>query len=127
MKDGLGRTDTTIGLILTTVFQTAHVVPASAYPLPYKNGSMEKNWAVHRLLTTSDFSPGNRILSWFIGGLNYQIEHHLFPNISHLHYHRISGLVKAMAEKYGLPYHCRPGFARAVREHGRMLKILGRG
>ncbi|MBL7111134.1 MAG: fatty acid desaturase [Bacteroidales bacterium] len=87
---------------------------------------MENNWAVHQLLTTSDFSPKNRVLSWFIGGLNYQIEHHLFPNISHVHYRRISPLVKAMADKYGLPYHVQPGFVRAVFEHGRMLKKLGR-
>lgn len=117
----------TSGLILSKVIQTAHVVPASEYPLPDENGSMENNWAVHQLLTTSDFSPRNRVLSWLIGGLNFQIEHHLFPNISHVHCHRISGLVKAMAEKYGLPYHVQPGFAGAVREHGKMLKKIGRG
>ena len=116
----------TSGLILTTVFQTAHVVPTSEYPLPDENGSMENNWAVHQLMTTSDFSPRSRVLSWYIGGLNYQIEHHLFPNISHVHYRRISGLVKAMADKYGLPYNVQPGFVRAVWEHGRMLKKLGR-
>lgn len=116
----------TAGFILTTVFQTAHVVTATVYPLPDHSGNMENNWAVHQLLTTSNFAPRNKFLSWFIGGLNYQIEHHLFPNISHVHYSKISELVREMADKYYLPYHVQPGFLRAVIEHGRMLKKLGR-
>ena len=116
----------TSGFILTIIFQTAHVVPTSEYPLPDKNGTMENNWAVHQLFTTSDFAPKSRIFSWFIGGLNYQVEHHLFPNISHVHYRKISNFVKEIAHKYNLPYYVQPGFARALVEHGRMLKKLGR-
>jgi linoleoyl-CoA desaturase len=114
------------GFILTVVFQTAHVVTTVDYPLPDSEGNMENTWAVHQLHTTSDFAPKNKVLSWFIGGLNYQVEHHLFPNISHVHYPAISKLVREMAEKYGFPYHVQPGFLRAVAEHGRMLKKLGR-
>lgn len=116
----------TSGFILTVVFQTAHVVPTSEYPMPDENDTIENNWAVHQLLTTSDFAPKNPILSWFIGGLNYQVEHHLFPNISHVHYPRISKFVKEVTQKYNLPYHVQPGFIRAVYEHGKMLKRLGR-
>ena len=116
----------TAGFILTTVFQTAHVVPETLYPLPDEKGSMENNWAVHQLLTTSNFAPKNKVLSWFIGGLNYQVEHHLFPNISHVHYKKISKFVKEMAGKHHLPYHVQPGFISAVIEHGRMLRKLGR-
>jgi linoleoyl-CoA desaturase len=114
------------GFILTIIFQTAHVVPTSKYPLPGENSTMENNWAVHQVLTTSDFAPRNKVLSWLIGGLNYQVEHHLFPNISHVHYPDIAGLVKETAHKYGLPYHVQPGFLVALREHGRMLWKLGR-
>lgn len=117
----------TTGLILAIVFQTAHVIPATAFPLPDEKGVMENNWAMHQLLTTSDFAPQNRILSWLIGGLNYQVEHHLFPNISHVHYPQIAKLVEETAHKYGLPYHVQPGFLRAVSEHARMLWLLGRG
>lgn len=116
----------TSGLILTTIFQTAHVVPMSEYPVPAENGTMENNWAVHQLKTTSDFSPDNKVLSWFLGGLNYQIEHHLFPNISHVHYPKISRLVREVALKHKLPYNVQPGFFRAVLEHGKMLRQLGR-
>jgi linoleoyl-CoA desaturase len=116
----------TAGFILTTIFQTAHVVTDSEYPLPDENGNMENNWAIHQLLTTSDFAPKSKIVTWLIGGLNFQIEHHLFPNISHVHYPKIAGIVKEVAMKYGLPYHVQPGFITALSEHARMLKKLGR-
>ena len=116
----------TTGFILTVIFQTAHVVPDVEYPMPDEKGTMENNWAVHQLITTSDFAPKSRVFSWYIGGLNYQVEHHLFPNVSHVHYRKISGIVKSMADKYGLPYHVQPGFLKAVGEHARMLKKLGR-
>lgn len=114
------------GLMLTTIFQTAHVVPSSAYPLPSDEGKLENNWAIHQLLTTSDFSPKSRVLSWMIGGLNYQVEHHLFPNISHVHYRKLSQLVKETAHDYNLPYHFQETFFKAVAGHARMLKMLGR-
>jgi len=114
------------GFLLTIIFQTAHVVPEAKFPLPDENGVMENNWAVHQLYTTTDFSPKNKLLSWFIGGLNYQIEHHLFPNISHVHYPKLAKLVKETAEKYNLPYHVHPRFIGAVVQHGKMLKQLGK-
>jgi linoleoyl-CoA desaturase len=115
----------TSGFILTVIFQTAHVVPASEYPLPDENGTMENNWAVHQLYTTSDFSPKNKVLSWLIGGLNFQVVHHLFPDVSHVHYHKISRIVERVTRKYNLPYHVQPGFLKAIVEHAKMLKQLG--
>jgi linoleoyl-CoA desaturase len=114
------------GFILGTVFQTAHVVPTSEFPVPNESGTIENSFAIHQLYNTSDFAPRNRALSWFIGGLNYQVEHHLFPGISHVHYHKIAAIVKEKAEKYELPYYVQPGFLKAVWEHARMLKQLGR-
>ena len=115
----------TSGLILAVIFQTAHVVTDSEYPLPDKNGTMENNWAIHQLNTTSDFAPKSSVFSWLIGGLNYQVEHHLFPNISHVHYKKISHLVQSVAAKYNLPYHVQPSFYKAVSNHANMLKALG--
>jgi len=114
------------GLILGAVFQAAHVVPTSEFPMPDDSGSMNNSWAIHQLYTTSDFSPKSRILSWYIGGLNYQIEHHLFPNISHVHYKSISSIVKKASFKYELPYNIQPTFVQALRNHTTMLKNLGR-
>jgi len=116
----------TSGILLTTIFQSAHVVPTSEFPVPDDNGTMENSWAVHQLFNTSDFAPKNRVLSWLIGGLNFQVEHHLFPGICHVHYHKIADLVKTTAEKYGLPYHVQPNFVKAIGEHIKMLKKLGR-
>ncbi len=94
----------TTGFILGIVFQTAHVVTNTSFPLPDEHGKLDNNWAIHQLSTTSDYSPKSRAFSWLIGGLNYQVEHHLFPNISHVHYRKISVFVKETAEKYSLEY-----------------------
>ena len=113
------------GLILGCVFQPAHVVPSSKFPLPDKNKLVEGDWAKYQLLTTANFAPKNRILSWYIGGLNYQIEHHLFPNICHVHHRQISKIVKSTAEEFGLPYHSQPTFLGAIANHAKMLYRLG--
>ncbi|NBC84075.1 MAG: acyl-CoA desaturase [Bacteroidetes bacterium] len=114
------------GLILGAIFQAAHVMPSSEYPLPDDEGNLDNNWAIHQLITTTDFSPKSRIFSWFIGGLNYQVEHHLFPNISHVHYKKIAPIVERVAKKHELPYFVQPNFASAIKMHTRMLKSLGR-
>jgi linoleoyl-CoA desaturase len=115
----------TAGIILGVIFQLAHVVEGTEYPLPDENGAMEHEWVIHELETTADFAQNNRLLSWYIGGLNFQIEHHLFPQICSIHYPAISRMVRAVAEKYGVPYNCQPTLRAAARSHYRMLKQLG--
>jgi len=114
------------GFILGCVFQCAHVMPTSEYPLPDGKGNLENNWTLHQFLTTTNFSPSNRIFSWLIGGLNYQIEHHLFPNICHVHYRNLSKIVKETTVEFGVPYNVHPNFIQAIWNHGRMLRYLGR-
>ena len=116
----------TAGYILSTVFQLAHVVEGAEQPMPDSEGSMQNAWAVHQLLTTSNFSRNNRFLNWYVGGLNFQIEHHLFPNICHVHYRKLSKIVQETAEEFQLPYNLKPSFVEALQSHIRMLKILGR-
>lgn len=114
------------GLSLGAIFQTAHVMPSVIYPQPDEEGNIENNWAVHQMMTTSDYAPKSRVFSWFIGGLNYQVEHHLFPNISHVHYRDLSEIVKRTAAKYNVPYLVEDSFFSAVVSHYKMLKVLGR-
>jgi linoleoyl-CoA desaturase len=114
------------GFILSVIFQCAHVMPSSKYPLPDKTGGLENSWAVHQLLTTTNFSPRSKIFSWFIGGLNYQIEHHLFPNICHVHYKKISSITRKTASEFGIPYNIQPNFVAALWNHLKMLRDLGR-
>lgn len=114
------------GFVLTAIFQTAHVVPSSEFPLPNDQGRVENNWAIHQLLNTSDYSPKSKVFSWMIGGLNYQVEHHLFPTISHVHYKSLSKLVRETADKYHLPYYVQPTFFAALKSHYQMLKMMGR-
>ncbi|MFZ4542580.1 MAG: fatty acid desaturase family protein [Saprospiraceae bacterium] len=115
------------GAILTTIFQLAHVVEETEHPEVHDDGVMENTWAIHQLKTTSNFARNNRILSWYIGGLNYQIEHHLFPNISHVHYRSLSTIVKRTAKEFGIPYNEYRTLSSALSSHFRVLKMLGRG
>src|SRR6185369_17581168 len=94
----------TCGLILAMVFQPAHVIEETSYPKPDETGNMENDWAVHQLYTTANFAPKNWLLSWYVGGLNFQVEHHLFPSVSHIHYKKIAPIVKKTAEEFNYPY-----------------------
>jgi linoleoyl-CoA desaturase len=114
------------GIIMTTVFQMAHIVEGTAQPLPDESHTLNKDWMVHELETTSDFGRKNGILSWYIGGLDFQIEHHLFQNICHIHYPAIAPIVQATAEKYGFKYNLKPTIFHALASHFRRLKELGR-
>lgn len=116
----------TASLIVGVIFQCAHVMPSSEFPLPDTDGKINTNFALHQILTTANFSPDNRAFSWFIGGLNYQIEHHLFPNICHIHYRKISDIVKKTTEEFGIPYNVHSNFYLAVKNHIKMLKNLGK-
>ena len=114
------------GNILTTVFQLAHTVEGTEFPLPNEEGVIENEWAIHQLQTTVNFSKKNKWLSWYVGGLNFQIEHHLFPKISHIHYPAISKIVEQTAKEFNLPYHENESFFSALRSHIRILKRIGK-
>jgi linoleoyl-CoA desaturase len=115
------------GLTLSTIFQSAHVMPESDYKLPDENGKMDANWALHQLANTTNFAPKSKFLTWYLGGLNFQIEHHLFQHISHVYYSRLSKIVEQTAKEFGVPYNVEPTFVKAVSSHAKMLKALGRG
>jgi linoleoyl-CoA desaturase len=114
------------GFILAVIFQPAHVIDGTEFPLPDDQGNMENSWAIHQLHTTTNFANKNRLLSWYVGGLNFQVEHHLFPNVCHVHYRHISKIVKATAEEFGLPYKAEPTFRGALLGHAKLLKDLGK-
>jgi linoleoyl-CoA desaturase len=114
------------GGIMAIIFQMAHIAENADQPQLNSDGNIENEWAIHELLTTVNFSRNNRILGWFIGGLNFQIEHHLFPNVCHIHYRKISPIVERTAKDFGLRYNLQPTFFQAIASHTRMLKALGR-
>lgn len=113
------------GFMLSVIFQPAHVTDGTEYPEPDNSGRLENSWAVHQLRTTANFAPDYRLFSWFVGGLNYQIEHHLFPNICHVHYRKIAPIVEQTAREFNLPYRSLPTFRKALVLHTRLLKKLG--
>lgn len=117
----------TLGLTLAIVFQLAHVVEHAEFDAagldPVK---IENEWAIHQVKTTANFAFSNKLVTWFVGGLNYQIEHHLFPRISHVHYPAISKIVKETCEKFDLNYIYFPTTRAAIASHVRFMHTMGR-
>jgi linoleoyl-CoA desaturase len=115
------------GFVISIVFQLAHTVEHTHFPMPdEETGKLDDEWAIHQLKTTANFAPRNKVISWFVGGLNFQIEHHLFPKISHVHYPAISKIIKQTCQEYGVPYIEYSKMRHAVASHVAFLKQMGR-
>ena len=114
------------GMVLTTIFQLAHTVEETSHPVPNVEGIIENDWAIHQMNTTVNFSPRNKMLSWYVGGLNFQVEHHLFPRMCHVHYPGIAPIVKKTAQEFGIPYLEHKTFGKAVGSHIATLRRFGK-
>jgi len=114
------------GIILALIFQSAHVLDKTLFYQADESGSIDNCWAIHQMNTTANFAKKGRLFSWLIGGLNYQIEHHLFPNICHVHYENISDIVRGTAQDFDIQYNEFPTFFDAIKSHFRMLHLLGK-
>ena len=115
------------GFVLSIVFQLAHTVQHTQFLQPDSaTGKMEDEWAIHQIKTTANFATKNKLVSWLVGGLNFQIEHHLFPKISHIHYPAISKIIKKACEEYGIKYIEYSRVRYAIASHVAYLRQLGR-
>jgi linoleoyl-CoA desaturase len=117
-----------MGITLSFVFQLAHVVENTEFehvPLD-ETKHLETAWAEHQIKTSSNFAMDNKVISWFVGGLNFQIEHHLFPRISHVHYPEISKIVQEKCKEFNLPYNQYPTLTQALASHFRVMRQLGK-
>jgi len=113
------------GLTLAVIFQLAHVVEGAAFPIPDAAQRLEDGWMRHQLKTTANFAPDSPFWNFFTGGLNHQIEHHLFYKICHIHYPALAPIVADVARKHGAPYHVNATFSSALASHVRTMKRLG--
>lgn len=117
------------GLALSCIFQPSHIVESSEFAQPLESDGqrkMESSWAIHEVANTTDFAPKSAFLNWFIGGLNFQIEHHLFAGVCHVHYRNLAPIIRSACREFKVPYHVEPTFFSALAGHVRMLKLLGR-
>ena len=124
---GFACMEVTLGLTLALVFQLAHVVEDIEFEAAagMEHKLIENEWAIHQIKTTANFAPKNKFINWYVGGLNFQVEHHLFPRVSHVHYPAISGIVQKTCEDFNLPYNSIPTFTGSLASHFRMMKQLG--
>ena len=123
---GLSLAYMSYGLVACEIFMLAHVLEGLEFPQPDpKSNSIDDEWAVFQLKTTADFAPKNKILNWYVGGLNYQAIHHLFPNICHIHYPKLAPIVAEVAKEFGVNYQVYPTFTSAFASNYRWLKLMG--
>jgi linoleoyl-CoA desaturase len=121
-----GVTSCVVGITLSIVFQMAHCVEEAKFPLPQpETGRIENSWAVHQVETTVNFARRSRVASWLLGGLNFQIEHHLFPRICHVNYPAISKIVEETCRDHGVKYAVHASFWAGLAAHYRWLRRLG--
>lgn len=117
----------TMGLTLALVFQLAHVVEHAEFEVVGTDDKViENEWAVHQVKTTADFARHSKLISWFVGGLNFQIEHHLFPKVSHVHYPALSEIVKTTCKEFDIYYNEFPTITSAIASHFKMMKEFGK-
>ena len=115
------------GFVLSLVFQLAHTVEHTAFPVADpETGKMEDEWAIHQLKTTANFATKNKLVTWLVGGLNFQIEHHLFPKISHVHYPALREIIKTLCEKHGINYIEFRNVRYAIASHVAFLRQMGK-
>ena len=113
-----------VGLVISVVFQLAHVVEEVEHPAFVEDAHAE--WVIHQIRTTADFAQDNRLLTWYLGGLNFQVIHHLFPRICHVHYPQVARVVAKVCREYQINYRSHPSVSSAIRSHFRFLRFMGR-
>ncbi len=114
------------GIILTTVFQLAHSVDETEFPLPDEEGKIQNAWAIHQMETTVNFARYNKLLSWYLGGLNFQVEHHLFPKICHVHYPEVAEIARKTAREFDVTYNEHQTFGAALKSHIHFMIRIGK-
>jgi linoleoyl-CoA desaturase len=115
-----------VGIVMSMVFQLAHCVGQADFPLPRPGtGRMDRPWAVHQVETTVNYARRSRVAAWLLGGLNFQIEHHLFPRVCHVNYPAIAGLVEETCREFGVRYAEHESVAAGLRSHVRWLRQMG--
>lgn len=114
------------GFVISIIFQLAHTVEETEFPVvDGSTNHIENEWAIHQIKTTANFATKNKFISWFVGGLNFQVEHHLFPKISHVHYPAINRIVKQTCSEFGVHYLENPTLGKAILSHMHHLRRMG--
>ncbi|MCA9540909.1 MAG: acyl-CoA desaturase [Myxococcales bacterium] len=115
-----------LGVTLAAVFQMAHCVEEADFLAPSADAPpVRLDWAAHQVATTVDFAPDNALATWYLGGLNFQVVHHLFPKVCHVHYPALARIVAETCAEHGITYRCTPTLRAALRSHYRLLRRLG--
>ena len=123
---GFGITYTVAGLVSANVFMMAHIMEPAEFIQPNsESNQIDDEWAIFQVRTTVDFAPRNHLINWYVGGLNYQTVHHLFPQICHIHYPKLAPILAEVCEEYGVKYNVHPTLGKALAANHNWLKTMG--
>lgn len=124
---GFAAVSFVLALTLAVTFQLAHCLEEADFPSAGDiSAAGRAEWARHQVETTVDFAPRSRLATWYLGGLNFQIEHHLFSRVLHTHYPAMAEVVREVCERHGVRYRSHPTIASAISSHARWLRRMGR-
>ncbi len=114
------------GVLICNVFMLAHVMQPAEFIQPTaESNHIDDEWAIFQVRTTVDFAPKNLFLNWYLGGLNYQVIHHLFPHICHIHYPKIAPILDEVCAEFGVKYNVYKTFGEALVANYSWLKLMG--
>ena len=121
------------GTVLALVFQLAHAIEGAKFVKPDDDGDGANAWGIHQLETTRDFyysgrllnKPINGLMSFYLGGLNFQAIHHILPMLPHPLYHKVWREFAQFCADHDVEY-VRIPLGRAIVLHGRWLYMMGR-
>ncbi len=111
-------------IIYVSLFIGTHHCEGIQYPTADERGVMPHGWAYHQVVTALDWLPLSKLANFLAGGSNTHVAHHLFPNISHIHYVQITKIIQEEAERFGIPYN-ESSFLGMIASHYRHLKKMG--
>ncbi|MBX3356774.1 MAG: acyl-CoA desaturase [Phycisphaeraceae bacterium] len=121
-----GAVGVVVGITLSIVFQLSHVVEEAEFVPPSSTNRIDNAWAIHQVESTVDFARNSRVAAWLLGGLNFQIEHHLLPRVCHVHYRALAPLVEQVCREFGVRYQQHPSIGAGIASHFRWLRTMGR-
>ena len=118
-----------IGTSLAATFQIAHCVDIAGFSDVTTELSGD-GMVWHQLRTTADVRQRTSLLGRFrsvvVGGLDFQIEHHLAPHIPHTAYKRMAVQLREVCANHDIAYLAHDGVVGAVKSHQRWLRVMGR-
>ena len=120
---GMAAFIATQGIVLAATFAVSHNVAEAKVPEETDGAAAERDWGRQQVLTSADW--GGVVGNFFTGGLNLQVEHHLFPAICFVHYPAIARIVADECRRRDVPYFIYPTLPSILKRFVAFMAAMG--